>query len=110
MNSRVVPTRSTATQMMTVLPMATRSPWGANPSDSLDRPVAQAQSVPVAYLNTFVADTDGDGFSDRDEVASGTSPTDPQARPASQAQSVPWRTSIPSWPTPMAMASPTATK
>jgi len=39
---------------------------GTNPLNPNDRPVTQAQSATAAYLNTFVADTDGDSFADVD--------------------------------------------
>ena len=52
-----------------------------------DQLVTQAQSVPVAYLNTLVADTDGDSFANVDEVAMGTDPQQSASQPATAASS-----------------------
>jgi hypothetical protein len=69
---------------------------GTNPLDLHNQPVTQAQSIPVAYVNTF-ADTDGDSVADVDEGVLGTDPKNPVVQPATIASSavVSYRNTLP---------------
>ena len=48
-----------------------------------------AAAVPVAYLNTFIANLQGDGYADIDKIRLGLDPTQPNSRPPTLAEAAP---------------------